>query len=207
MTIQLQMDRILQDSFKLQDLNLLFVFQVNCPGCFLYGFPFVNKLQEQYREAGLNVLGLSTAFEDFELNTAANVELLLTQQQTVGATQRSIGAHYDLAINFPIAIDRLTTGAELATPEQIEFVCGKVSEIDLLSSPEQEALRQRVKASLLRYGQTSATFALNNLSGTPSFLLVDSHLQLLDGWFGHISETEAISRIEKHLPASTALLG
>jgi peroxiredoxin len=104
MAIQLQIDRILQGSFELQALNLIFVFQVNCPGCFLYGFPFVNKLHERYREAGLNVLGLSTAFEDFELNTAANTELLLTQKQTVGATRQSIGADYELAIDFPIAV-------------------------------------------------------------------------------------------------------
>ena len=156
--------------------------------------------------AGLNVLGLSTAFEDFDLNTAANTELLLTQQQTVGATRRSIGTHYALAIDFPIAVDRLTTGAELATPEQIEFLCKTMSGKDSLANHEREALRQRVKAYLLRNSQTSATFTLNNLSGTPSFLLIDGNLQLLDGWFGHISETEAIERIEKHLCISSASL-
>lgn len=207
MAIQLKIDRVLQGSFELQALNLLFVFQVNCPGCLLYGFPFVNKLHERYREAGLNVLGLSTAFEDFDLNTAANTELLLTQKQTVGATRRSIGADYDLAIVFPIAVDRLTTGAELATPEQIEFLCETMSGIDRFSSHEREALRQKVKAYLLRDSQTSATFTLNNLSGTPSFLLIDRNLQLLEGWFGHIAETEAIELIEKHLPAGAASLG
>lgn len=207
MAIQLQIDRVLQGSFELQALNLLFVFQVNCPGCFLYGFPFVNKLYAQYREAGLNVLGLSTAFEDFELNTAANTELLLTQKQTVGATRRSIGADYDLVIDFPIAADRLTTGAELATPEQIELLCASMSGSDSLPSQEREALRHRVKAYLLRDSQTSATFTLNNLSGTPSFLLIDRDLQLLEGWFGHISEIEAIERIEKHLPAGSVSPG
>jgi hypothetical protein len=205
MTIQLQIDRVLQGSFELQDLNLLFVFQVNCPGCFLYGFPLAKKLHDRYREAGLNVLGLSTAFEDFDLNTAANTELLLTQKQTVGATRRSIGVHYDLAIDLPIAIDLLTTGAELATPSQIEFLCKKIAGIDRFSSHEREALRQRMKTYLLRNSQTSATFTLNNLSGTPSFLLVDRHLQLLEGWFGHILESEAIERIEKYLPAGLAL--
>jgi hypothetical protein len=207
MSIQLKIDRVLQGSFELQALNLLFVFQVNCPGCFLYGFPLANKLYERYREAGLNVLGLSTAFEDFELNTAANTELLLTEKKTVGATRRSIGADYDLAINFSIAVDRLTTGAELATPEHIEFVCRTMPGIDRLSSHEQEALRQRVKAHLVGYSQTSATFTLNNLSGTPSFLLIDRDLQLLEGWFGHISEAEAIDRIEKHLLAGSTSLG
>jgi len=38
MAIQLKIDRVLQGSFDLKALNL-FVFQVNCPGCFIYGFP------------------------------------------------------------------------------------------------------------------------------------------------------------------------
>ena len=76
-TIQLQIDRVLQGLFELKALNLLFVFQVNCPGCFLYGFPLVNSLYWKYHDSGLNVLGLSTAFEDFEFNTAENTELLL----------------------------------------------------------------------------------------------------------------------------------
>lgn len=81
MAIQLKIDRVLQGSFDLKALNLLFIFQVNCPGCFLYGFPRVNKLRLKYHQSGLNVLGLSTAFEDFEYNTAANTELLLARSQ------------------------------------------------------------------------------------------------------------------------------
>ncbi len=72
MAIQLKIDRVLQGSFDLKALNLLFVFQVNCPGCFIYRFPLIIKLYWKYRESGLNVLGLSTAFEDFDYNTAAN---------------------------------------------------------------------------------------------------------------------------------------
>jgi len=85
MAIQLKIDRVLQGSFDLKALNLLFVFQVNCPGCFIYGFRQQAALEGQ---SGLNVLGLSTAFEDFEYNTAANTELLLTEMKLVGATKR-----------------------------------------------------------------------------------------------------------------------
>ena len=127
MAIQLKIDRVLQGSFDLKALNLLFVFQVNCPGCFIYGFPLINKLYWKYRESGLNVLGLSTAFEDFEYNTAANTELLLTQKQTVGATRQALGEDYAQAIDFPIAIDQLTTGTALATPANIELVCAAIA--------------------------------------------------------------------------------
>jgi hypothetical protein len=199
MAIRLRIDRVLQGSFDLQSLNLLFVFQVSCPGCFIYGFPLVNKLYWKYRETGLNVLGLSTAFEDFEYNTAANTELLLTEKQTVGATRRALGEDYHQAIDFPIAIDQLTTGAELTTPANIEFVCEAILDFDNSSSLEQDALRQKVNAYLQRNSKTSASFTLNHLPGTPTFLLVDQNLQLLDGWFGHTPETEVIQRIEKHI--------
>jgi hypothetical protein len=198
MAIQLRIDRVLQGSFELKALNLLFVFQVNCPGCFRYGFPLVNKLHWKYRQSGLNVLGLSTAFEDFEYNTAANTELLLTEMKLVGATRQALGEFYSQAIDFPIAIDRLITGTALATPENIEFVCEAIAGFGSLSSSEQESLRQKASVYLQRNAQTSVTFTLNHLPGTPTFLLVDRNLKLLNGWFGHTSEADMIQQIEKH---------
>jgi len=205
-TIQLQIDRVLQGSFDLKPLNLLFIFQVNCPGCFIYGFPLMSKLHWQYGQSGLNVLGLSTAFEDFDHNTAANTELLLTEMKLVGETQRVLGEFYSQTIAFPIATDQLTTGDALATPENIEFLCKAIAPFDQLSSLEQAALRQRVSVYLQRNDKTSATFTLNHLPGTPTFLLIDQNLQLLDGWFGHTSEADVIQRIEKHISPPTRVI-
>lgn len=198
MTIRLEIDRVLQGAFDLQALNLLFVFQVNCPGCFLYGFPLVNSLYWRYRDLGLNVLGLSTAFEDFTYNTAANTELLLTQQQTVGETCKAIGEKYSQAIDFPIAVDRLTTGAELATPDNMDFLSTN-NNLESLSTAEQAAIRQNMVADLQKITEVSATFTLNQLPGTPTFLIIDQNLALLDGWFGHISEADINQRITRCL--------
>jgi hypothetical protein len=63
----------------------------------------MERLYQQYKPQGINVLGISTAFEDFEYNTAANVERLLTDRQTIGATKKAIGEIYHQEINFPIA--------------------------------------------------------------------------------------------------------
>jgi hypothetical protein len=199
MAIQLKIDRVLQGTFDLKALNLLFVFQVNCPGCFIYGFPLVNKLYWKYRQLGLNILGLSTAFEDFEYNTAANTALLLTEMKLIGATRQALGEFYSQAIDFPVAVDRFTTGAALATPENIKALTETIPDFDRLPKSEQAALRQKLNAYLQRHAKTSATFTLNHLPGTPTFLLVDQNLQLLDGWFGHTPETAVIERIEKHL--------
>lgn len=197
-TIRLNIDRVLQGSFDLKPLNLLFVFQVNCPGCFIYGFPLVNQLYQQYKQFGLNVLGLSTAFEDFEYNNAANTVLLLTEMKLVGATRKALGDLYSQAIEFPIAIDQLTTGADLATPENIALLWEAIADSNN-SSASENAVRQQISAYLHQHVKTSATFTLNRLPGTPTFLLVDQNLQLLDGWFGHKSEVEVIQRIETYL--------
>ncbi|KAM3113107.1 hypothetical protein [Phormidesmis sp. 146-33] len=199
MKIQLKIDRVLQGSFDLQALNLLFVFQVNCPGCFIYGFPLVNKLYWKYRQLGLNILGLSTAFEDFQYNTAANTELLLTEMKLVGATRQALGEFYSQTIDFSVAVDQFTTGAALVTSENIEISTEAIPDFDRLPTSEQAVLRQKVNTYLQRHTKTSATFTLNHLPGTPTFLLVDQNLQLLDGWFGHMPETAVIERIEKHL--------
>jgi hypothetical protein len=160
--IRLSIDRVLQGNFELQAVNLLFVFQVNCPGCFLYGFPLVNRLYWEYAERGLQVMGLSTAFEDFDLNTAANTELLLKEKLTVGATRKAVGDRYLQEIDFPIAVDTLSTDDRTQSP-------------------------------------ASVTFTLNQLPGTPTFLLFDRDLQLLTQWFGHQPEASILERIDRYL--------
>ncbi len=192
---KLNYDQILQGDFSLGDLNLLFIFQVNCPGCFLYGFPQMEWLHQQRQSQGLKVLGLATAFEDFEFNTATNVELLLSEQKTIGATKKAIGDLYLQKIGFPIASDRLTTGIELNTPENIEFLCQQIADYEQMSIDGQTKLQQKVAVDLARIACTSTTFALNLLPGTPSFILCDRDLQILDRWFGHIPNQQVLEKI------------
>jgi hypothetical protein len=187
--------RILQGSFSLGDLNLLFIFQVNCPGCFLYGFPQMERMHQQYKSQGLAVLGLATAFEDFEFNTATNVELLLSEQKTIGTTKKAIGDLYSQEISFPIASDRLTTGTEINTPENVDFLCQQIADYEDMSIACQSNLKQKIAFDLVHISHTSTTFALNLLPGTPSFILCDRDLQILDRWFGHITDQQVLEKI------------
>ena len=104
----LKTSQVLQGEFQVEDLNLLLAFQVNCPGCFIYALPLAAKLHDTYGDR-LNILGLSTAFEDFELNTAENTRHLLEKGETVGMTKLYLSEHgqssYDVPIRFPIAFD------------------------------------------------------------------------------------------------------
>ena len=107
----LKTEQVLQGDFTLQSLNLILIFQVNCPGCFIYALPLATKVYDQYGDR-INILGLSTAFEDFELNTAANTQKLLQKGEMVGVTQqyfqRKQVKRYSIPLKFAIAFDRET---------------------------------------------------------------------------------------------------
>lgn len=201
--IDLVVGEVLQGSWQLRRLNLLFVFQVNCPGCFLYGFRAVNNIHRTYSRKDFAVLGLSTAFEDFELNTVANTRLLLEAKKTVGATRAALGHAgtdvYAQAIDFPVAVDRLSTGTELATEAGVESVSRSHPDYARFDAAEKHEWRRRVAAHLHSIPKTSATFTLNEMRGTPSFLLFDQDLVLLDEWFGHKAEGDIAAIVEKRL--------
>ena len=107
----LRTEQFLQGDFTLQPLNLILIFQVNCPGCFIFALPLAAKLHETYCDR-INILGLSTGFEDFELNTAANTQKLLQSGKMVGVTQQYFQEkqieRYAIPLEFAIAFDRET---------------------------------------------------------------------------------------------------
>jgi len=80
----------IQGQFTMKKLNLLLMFQVNCPGCFLYALPLFNKLYEQYSD-NIAFVALSTAFEDYEYNNTGNTQLLLSNGTLVGETKKALG--------------------------------------------------------------------------------------------------------------------
>src|SRR5712692_9626915 len=68
-------------------------FHVNCTGCFLYGIPQAIDLYNKYRKDGVTVLGMATAFEDFDKNTLQNLELLLSNGEVIGETLKGLGQY------------------------------------------------------------------------------------------------------------------
>ena len=69
---------------------LVEVFQVNCPGCFLYALPEAVRLHKQYDGEGLTIFGVATAFEDFDLNTLDNARKLAKDGTVVGETKLAL---------------------------------------------------------------------------------------------------------------------
>jgi hypothetical protein len=155
----------------------------------------MERLHQQRQAQRLTVLGLATAFEDFEFNTATNVELLLSEQKTISATKKAIGDLYLQEISFPIVSDRLTTGMEINTLENIEFLCQQIADYEQISINSQTKIQQKIAVDLTHITRTSTTFALNLLPGTPSFVLCDRDLQIIDRWFGHIPDRQLVEKI------------
>jgi hypothetical protein len=188
----LQHDEPLSGKFSLKKLNFLFVFQVNCPGCFLYGFPLVNQLYEDFSQ-NISFLGISTAFEDFEFNNEKNTNLLLESKQVVGETKRALHQQgldtYQYPIRFPIAMDKkadVSFDYDLAATR----LCELNPYFSARSKTEQKAFAQNALKYLKGQELISLTFTLNQLRGTPTFLLITDTCEILYHSFGHVDNLE-----------------
>ncbi len=179
-TLDMQLGAVLQGEFQVKALNLLLVFQVNCPGCFVYALPLAARLHDHYGDR-VNILGLSTAFEDFDLNTLDNTHRLLATGEVVGMTklywQRQGHNSYDVPIQFPIAFD-LLEGSQPVTP------------------PDGESPTSAARG-------IGYTFRVNQLQGTPSWILFDESCTILAQWFGHKSESAVESLLQEALAANS----
>jgi peroxiredoxin len=161
---------------------LVEVFQVNCPGCFLYGIPQAIDIYKKYHKEGVTVLGLATAFEDFDKNTSENLELLLTKGETIGATLAVLGQHGQLEnrnklpykIPFPVAMDLLKKENGSINNERInEVIKTNVPDFESYGESQKAEIIERVKQYLKNKEYSAQTFEQYGLRGTPSSILID----------------------------------
>jgi hypothetical protein len=169
------------------------VFQVNCPGCFLYSIPETIDIYRKYNDKGLTVLGIATAFEDFDKNNLENLQKLLSTGEIIGETYRafsSIGQLNDenklpYRIPFPVAMDMLVKHSGPLTESKImDFI--EVNIPSFGSSPEKDrqALIERIKQYLQSKEYSAKTFEEYALRGTPSVILIDRKGILRGTYFG-----------------------
>jgi len=171
---------------------LIEVFQVNCPGCFLYGIPETIDIYNKYKNDGVRVFALATAFEDYDKNTLENLELLLTTGQVIGETYRVLSQYGSLKgdklpyeIPFPVAMDSLKRENENWTDDKvIEFTEANVPEFQSYSDYQKAEMIQRVREYLKHKIYTAETFEEYALRGTPSSILIDKKGILRNVTFG-----------------------
>ena len=200
----LSASKILQGDLEAQDLNLIMVFQVNCPGCFVYGFPFAHYLYKQFGAKGLKLMALSTAFEDYELNTLENTKGLLNDGLLVGETKKVLNSNgYDelpFPVEFAVGFDELQSMKERTiTDEEVEKMCRTLPEYDQLNFTEKKLVRGQVREYLSNKRFSATTFDTNDLRGTPSWILYDKDHQIYGKWFGHQFHQEIEETIKKLL--------
>ncbi|MCR4029724.1 MULTISPECIES: hypothetical protein [Flavobacterium] len=185
----LNIQELIQGEFILNKVNIAFVFQVNCPGCFIYGIPIMNDLYKSFKDKA-GFIGVATAFEDFEYNNEESLKLLLNDGTLVGETKKHYQSNYELSnypekLNFPVAFDRITASDEFVTTEMIKLICDAVPNFEAYSETEQEILIQKVKAYYDQIPVIAETFTINQLQGTPSFIIFDESYTILGKYFGY----------------------
>jgi thiol-disulfide isomerase/thioredoxin len=172
---------------------LIEVFQVNCPGCFMYGIPQAIDIYQKYRKEGVTVLGIATAFEDFDKNTTKNLKLLLIEGKAIGETLKALGQYGQLTdgnkipykIPFPVAMDLLKKEDGPISQSKIdEIIQANVPGYESYSQSQKSEIIERVKQYLKSKEYSANTFDTFSLRGTPSTILIDKKGILRDVAFG-----------------------
>ena len=177
---------------------LVEVFQVNCPGCFMYGIPEAINIYNKYRDDGVRVLGVATAFEDFDKNTLDNLKMLVETGEVVGDTLQSLGQYGQLdgnklryKIPFPLAMDSLVkTNGEISQEKIMDFIYPQIPNFDTQPEDYKQQIIQRVKDYMKSKEFSAETFEMYALNGTPSTILVDRKGVLRDVSFGQNGNLE-----------------
>ena len=189
---------MIQRKFNPQKLNLLLMFQVNCPGCFVYALPIFNELYEKYHEQ-IGFIALSTAFEDYDLNTVEHTKALVDQGELVGETKKALAQRgidklpYEL--QFPIGMDAHLEAGQYE--ELAEQICHLNPNYPVWAQYDQDLLREKVMVYLKNQDKVSLTFTANQFRGTPTIALFNDNDELLNSWFGHQPVEAIIKDIER----------
>ena len=168
------------------------VFQVNCPGCFMYGIPESIEIYNKYRSEGVSVLGMATAFEDFDKNTIENLQLLLETGEAVGETKKMLsqygesqGGKISYKIPYPVAMDSLIKQSGDVTKEKMDsLIKNQIPNFDTQPENYKNQIYERMKDYFMSKEFSAETFEMYSLQGTPSSILVDRKGILRDISFG-----------------------
>ena len=172
---------------------LVEVFQVNCPGCFIYGIPEAIDIYKKYKDKGLTVLGMATAFEDYDKNTVENLQKLVTTGEVIGETYRALAQYGQLKdgkklpykIPFPVGFDLLKKENGQTTDSKVmDFIEANIPDFRSYSEKDRQILVERVKQYLRTKEYSAKTFEDYALRGTPSSILVDRKGILRSTFFG-----------------------
>ncbi len=178
---------------------LVEVFQVNCPGCFLYALPKAIQLHEHYRDKGLKIIGLATAFEDYDKNTLENLQRLVESGEVIGETLKALthqgmltDGKLDWRLPFPVGMDRVQPESEPLTQERIlGYTRNCLPGFDGLSEERKQVALNQIRNYLQQKTMKAETFERFALQGTPSSILFNRNGQVQNVSFGQSEHLES----------------
>jgi len=184
--LHLQIAENIQGKFAPKDINLMLVFQVNCPGCIANAIPMVQNLYEQYGN-DIGVLGLSTAFQHYDKNNADNTKRLVEEGHLVGHSLEIMERHghkkLPYKITFPVLMDEKMNADN--KDEVAQIILGNHPSYPQLTDEEKSNATNRIIDHLHKQSDVFITFTVNQFRGSPSFVLFNKEHQIMNTWFGH----------------------
>ena len=179
---------------------LIEVFQVNCPGCFVHALPQVLHLHQAYHDQGLTVIGLATAFEDFDKNTLQNLQHLVATGELIGKPLKQLGKagllhdnKLDYSLPFAIGMDVLIAiDTEVDDAAINTFIHSQLPDYAGWPDERKRPVYAKARACLESKTHSAQTFETYQLQGTPSSILVDRDGILREVSFGYVEHLEPL---------------
>ncbi|MBT8128404.1 MAG: TlpA family protein disulfide reductase [Gammaproteobacteria bacterium] len=179
---------------------LVEVFQVNCPGCFVHALPTVLHLHQAYHDQGLSVIGLATAFEDFDKNTLQNLQRLVSTGKVIGEPLHQLGKagllqddRLDYELPFAIGMEKLIENGDEVTDNAVDiFILEQLPDYANWPQERRQPVYEKARAYLESRIYRALTFETYRLQGTPSSILVDRDGILRDVSFGFTGHLEPL---------------
>ena len=166
----------------------------------MHSIPEIINIYNKYKSDGLSVMGVATAFEDYDKNTLENLEMLLTTGEVVGDTKQALTQYGQLndgklqfKIPYPVAMDSLVKeGGEPSMEKMTAFINQQIPNFESQPDDYKSQIYARVKEYYKSKEFTAETFEIYSLQGTPSTILVDRKGILRDVSFGSTANLEAM---------------
>jgi hypothetical protein len=163
--------------------------------------PEAIEIYNKYKDEGVRVLGIATAFEDYDKNTVENLKMLSETGEVVGETKKALsmygklqeGNKLSFKIPFPLGMDNLTKiNGEVNQDKIMKFIYAQIPEFDSQPEDYRNQLIQRVKDHFKSKEYTAETFEKFSLQGTPSIILIDRKGILRDVSFGQTGHLDSM---------------
>ena len=166
----------------------------------MHSIPEIINIYNKYKGDGLSVMGVATAFEDYDKNTLENLEMLLTTGEVIGDTKQALTQYGQLndgklqfKIPYPVAMDSLVKEeGEPSMEKMTAFINQQIPNFESQPDDYKTQIYARVKEYYKSKEFTAETFEIYSLQGTPSTILVDRKGILRDVSFGSTANLESM---------------